>query len=64
MSECFQKCVEKATGTLTVGEMTCVDRCVPKYVEAHHMIQKIFSEHQQQQLEEQQRMLQAAQGNQ
>lgn len=37
---CFQKCVLKMSGEsdLNVGEMTCVDRCVSKYMEAQDKV--------------------------
>lgn len=37
---CFQKCVLKMSGDsdLNVGEMTCVDRCVSKYMEAQDKV--------------------------
>lgn len=34
VSECHQKCVPKPRdGELSIAEMACVDRCVPKFVE-------------------------------
>ncbi|CAM9413634.1 unnamed protein product [Discosporangium mesarthrocarpum] len=37
---CFKKCVVKMAGEadLTVGEMTCVDRCVAKYMETQEKV--------------------------
>jgi len=37
---CFDKCMGKAykEGDLNVGEMSCTDRCVSKYMAAHKKI--------------------------
>lgn len=41
MSEtCFQKCVAQYNDAdLSVGEMSCVDRCVGKYLAVHERVQ-------------------------
>lgn len=40
---CFNKCVTKMHGEsdLNVGEMSCVDRCVNKYMEAQEKVHNI-----------------------
>jgi hypothetical protein len=41
VSECYSKCVPKPRdGELSIGEMACIDRCVPKYLEAHELVGK------------------------
>jgi len=44
MKACYAKCITRPVhaGELELGEMTCVDRCVPKYFETHEMVQKAF----------------------
>lgn len=40
---CWAKCVTKhREGDLTVGEMTCVDRCTSKYMSAHKVIGEVI----------------------
>lgn len=37
--ECHQKCIPKPRdGDLSVAEMSCIDRCVPKYLETHALV--------------------------
>jgi len=37
--ECHQKCIPKPRdGDLSVAEMACIDRCVPKYLETHALV--------------------------
>jgi hypothetical protein len=37
--ECHQKCIPKPRdGDLSVAEMSCIDRCVPKYLETHTLV--------------------------
>lgn len=39
VAECYAKCVPKPRdGEMSVGEMACVDRCVPKYLAAHALV--------------------------
>ena len=46
VTECNLKCVPKARdGELTVAEMACIDRCVPKYIEAHEQVGRELREH-------------------
>jgi hypothetical protein len=47
VSECYAKCVAGSGPAarpkepeLAIGEMACVDRCVPKYLEAHELVGK------------------------
>ncbi len=39
VNECYNKCVPNPRdGELNIGEMACIDRCVPKYLEAHELV--------------------------
>jgi len=41
VNECNLKCVPKARdGELTVAEMACIDRCVPKFVATLDLVTK------------------------
>lgn len=42
--QCYQKCIvpRPKHADLELGEMTCIDRCVPKYFEVHDMVQEAF----------------------
>lgn len=43
---CWHKCIPRAKdGELSIGEMACIDRCVPKYVETHELVGKELKEH-------------------
>jgi import inner membrane translocase subunit TIM10 len=43
VDQCFKKCVgEYRESDLSVGESTCVDRCVHKYWGAHQKVQDIL----------------------
>ena len=44
--QCFRKCVAMyKESELSVGEATCVDRCVHKYMTSHEKVQKILTKH-------------------
>ena len=44
--QCFRKCVALyKEPELSVGEATCVDRCVHKYMTSHAKVQEILSKH-------------------
>ncbi len=40
MSEsCYKKCIPNVKeGALAVGEMSCIDRCVSKYLDVHALV--------------------------
>ncbi len=41
VEECYAKCVPKPRdGDLGIGEMACLDRCVPKFLETHELVGK------------------------
>jgi import inner membrane translocase subunit TIM10 len=44
--QCFKKCVAMyKESEMSVGEATCTDRCVHKYMTAHAKVQEILSNH-------------------
>jgi hypothetical protein len=44
VQECHSKCVPKPRdGDLSIAEMTCIDRCVPKYQETMRLVAKELS---------------------
>ena len=44
--QCFRKCVAMyKEPELSVGEATCVDRCVHKYMTSHAKVQEILQKH-------------------
>jgi Tim10/DDP family zinc finger len=41
IQSCYTKCISKPKEEdFSIGEMACVDRCVPKYLETHEIIGK------------------------
>jgi len=47
--QCFKKCVAMfKEDALSVGEATCVDRCVNKYMTVHGKVQEILGQQAQQ----------------
>jgi import inner membrane translocase subunit TIM10 len=47
--QCFKKCVAMyKEDRLSVGEATCVDRCVNKYMTVHGKVQEILGQQAQQ----------------
>lgn len=59
---CFQKCVQNLKeGDLQVGEMTCVDRCVGKFMEARERMYESFQKQSEAQQQQQQAIANAMQ---
>lgn len=48
-SICHRKCVDKHDlNELNIGEMSCIDRCVGKYLESHQKVGKVLEKAEQQ----------------
>lgn len=56
---CFDKCASRKhrDPDLALGEMTCVDRCVSKYLESQQIVGAVLQKANQDQLEQQQNMI-------
>lgn len=56
---CFNKCVGRKhrEPDLALGEMTCTDRCVSKYLEAQQRVGAVLQEANEQQLQQQKSMV-------
>lgn len=54
-SECFQKCASRKhkEPDLSLGEMTCTDRCVSKYLEGQQLIGVVLQKANEQQAQQQ-----------
>ena len=59
-SSCFQKCASRRhrDQDLALGEMTCTDRCVSKYLEAQQIVGAVLQKENEAQMERQQQMMQ------
>ncbi|GAX28805.1 hypothetical protein FisN_34Hh015 [Fistulifera solaris] len=62
-SSCFTKCAARRhrDPDITLGEMTCTDRCVSKYLETQQRVGVILQKANEAQLEQQQNMAQMQQ---
>mmetsp|Transcript_11537 Transcript_11537/g.18517 ORF Transcript_11537/g.18517 Transcript_11537/m.18517 type:complete len:104 (+) Transcript_11537:114-425(+) len=59
-SSCFQKCASRRhrEPDLSLGEMTCTDRCVSKYLEGQQLIGAVLQKANEEQAQQQQQMQQ------
>lgn len=59
-SSCFHKCASRKhkEPDLSLGEMTCTDRCVSKYLEGQQIVGAVLQQANEQQLQQQQAMQQ------
>jgi mitochondrial import inner membrane translocase subunit TIM10 len=62
-SSCFQKCTsaKHREPDLSLGEMTCTDRCVSKYLEAQERVGAVLQKANEAQLAQQQSMMEMQQ---
>lgn len=62
-SSCFKKCSSRKHNDqdLSLGEMTCTDRCVSKYLESQQLIGGVLQKANEAQAEQQQQMTQMQQ---
>ena len=58
-ASCFQKCAARKhrDADLALGEMSCTDRCVAKYLEAQQRVGDVLQKANEQQLQQQQNMM-------
>lgn len=58
-STCFDKCASRKhkEPDLALGEMTCIDRCVSKYLESQQLVGIVLQKANQEQLDQQQKMM-------
>lgn len=62
-SSCYHKCASRKhrDQDLSLGEMTCTDRCVSKYLESQQLIGAVLQKANEQQVAQQQAMQQMQQ---
>lgn len=51
---CFKKCIVKQSDELSVGELSCIDRCVGKYMQAQDQVGEVLKNLEQQMIAQQQ----------